>query len=61
MVEAILNVISMQRPQWSSLKLQDDFNILTYDVMNELDCHVPALIYKGEGLFDSPGIKIPKK
>ena len=49
-VETILNVISMQRTVWKSLQLQDDFNILEYDIMKELDCHVPALIYKGKQL-----------
>ena len=50
LVESVLNVISMQRTVWNCLLLQDDFSILEYDIMKELDCHVPALIYKGQQL-----------
>ncbi len=52
LVETNLNVISMLRKPWQSLCLQDDFNILTYDVMTELDCHVPSLVYKGQALYE---------
>ena len=50
-VETILNLIAMQKSVWKSLNLQDTFNILTYDVLKELDCHVPALVYKGIEFF----------
>ena len=33
--------------------MQDTFNILSYDVLKELDCHVPALIYKGKDLYEN--------
>lgn len=49
-VETNLNAISMLRQPWNCLNLQDDFNILTYNIMKETDCHVPALIYKGKEL-----------
>ena len=43
----------MQRSVWQSLAVQDDFNILKYDIMKETDCHVPALVYKGQTLKDA--------
>ena len=52
-VETNLNVISMQRSVWQSLAIQDDFNILKYDIMKETDCHVPALVYKGQTIKDA--------
>ena len=52
-VETNLNVISMQRSVWQSLSVQEDFNILKYDIMKETDCHVPALIYKGQALAEA--------
>ena len=52
-VETNLNVISMQRSVWQCLAVQDDFNILKYDIMKETDCHVPALVYKGQTLKDA--------
>ena len=51
-VETNLNVISMQRSVWQSLAVQEDFDILKYDIMKEIDCHVPALVYKGQALFE---------
>ena len=52
-VETLLNLIAMQKSVWQSLNLQETFNILTYDVLKELDCHVPALIYKGKDLYEA--------
>ena len=43
----------MQRSVWQSLAIQDDFNILKYDIMKETDCHVPALVYKGQTIKDA--------
>jgi len=43
----------MQRSVWQCLAVQDDFNILKYDIMKETDCHVPALVYKGQTLKDA--------
>ena len=52
-VETNLNVISMQRSVWQCLAVQDNFNILNYDIMKETDCHVPALVYKGQTLKEA--------
>ncbi len=52
LIDSVLNVIAMQREHWDSLCLQDDFSISTYDVIKDVDCHVPALVYSGKGLFD---------
>ena len=49
-VSTNLDAISMLRKPWNCLNLQDEFCIKTYDVMREIDCHVPALIFKGENL-----------
>ena len=51
-VETNLNVISMQRSVWQSLVVQEDFNVLKYDIMTETDCHVPAFIYKGQTFYE---------
>ena len=46
--------VKLQHPIFlQCFNLQDTFNILSYDVLKELDCHVPALIYKGKDLYEN--------
>ena len=45
----------MQRSVWQCLCLQNNFNILTYDLLKDTDCHVPALFYKGQKNLDACG------
>ena len=55
LVSTNLNAISMLRKPWNCFNLQGEFNIKTYDIMKEIDCHVPVLIFKGENLGDENG------
>lgn len=47
-VDSVLNVISALKPHWSNLSLQDVFSISEFDVVKDVHCHVPALVYEGK-------------